>query len=219
MEKVLCVFAHPDDEAFGPGGTIAKLALTQDVFLVCATLGEAGQGKYKNLGNVRKKELVKSSKLLGVKAVYFLSYKDGSLSNNFYHKLVVDVNKFIEKLKPDTLLTFDPNGVTGHIDHVTLSLATTYVFEHQKIAKKLMYFCYHKSYTDYFKVIKLDYFIHIPPGYADNQIDEIVDVSEVWEKRIKAIWAHKSQNKDAEFAFKMVTTLPKKEFFRNLNHD
>ena len=218
MKKpVLCIFAHPDDEAFGPGGTIAKFTKERDVYIVCATNGEAGQGDYKNLGSVRKKELRASAKLLGFKNVYFLGFKDGSLSNNLYHKLASNISDYIEKLKPEILLTFDINGVSGHIDHIVTALATTYAFEHQKIAKKLMYFCFHESHGKYFKNIHFDYFVHIPPGYKDSQIDKIVDVSGVWNKRCEAVQIHQSQKSDSEFVSKMLNSLPKKEYFRIKN--
>ena len=49
MKPLVCIFAHPDDEAFGPGGTIAKFAKKRPVYLICATKGESG--KYKDKKN------------------------------------------------------------------------------------------------------------------------------------------------------------------------
>ncbi|MBI4159549.1 PIG-L family deacetylase [Candidatus Wolfebacteria bacterium] len=85
MKTIVCIFAHPDDEAFGPGGTIAKLAKKNRVYIICATKGEAGKdSRRKKMGVLhdhRASELVASAKILGVKKVYFLGFKDGTLSN------------------------------------------------------------------------------------------------------------------------------------------
>ncbi|MBI2637373.1 MAG: PIG-L family deacetylase, partial [Candidatus Sungbacteria bacterium] len=55
-KTIVAIFAHPDDEAFGPAGTLAKLALAHDVYVICATKGEAGDKTYaegRKLGAVR----------------------------------------------------------------------------------------------------------------------------------------------------------------------
>lgn len=74
--SVVAVFAHPDDEAFGPGGTLAKFAKTSDVYLITVTGGEAGQNSLKKaekkLSEIRKEELLNASKILGVKKSFFL---------------------------------------------------------------------------------------------------------------------------------------------------
>ena len=85
QSSLVAVFAHPDDEAFGPAGTIAKLARSHDIYLLCATKGDA-QGNT-NLGQIRQKELLESARILGVKKVYFLGFADGTLSNSLYHIL------------------------------------------------------------------------------------------------------------------------------------
>jgi len=51
MKPLVCIFAHPDDEAFGPGGTIAKFAKQRPVYLICATKGESGKYKGKKNGS------------------------------------------------------------------------------------------------------------------------------------------------------------------------
>lgn len=214
-ESVVCIFAHPDDESFGCAGTIAKFSKTHNVYIVCATNGDAGENhhktKSKNLAAVRKKELRAASKILGVKHVYFLNFDDGTLSNSVYHKLSEAVKPILEKHRPATLITIEPRGISGHIDHITVSMVTSYLFERLPFAKKLMYFCLTESQRE--KTRRRDYFIYIPPGYKKQEIGETIDVSSVWDARIKAIRKHKSQLKDANFILSMMKLRGKKEHF------
>src|SRR3989344_3431403 len=136
---LVCVFAHPDDEAFGPSGTIAKFAQDRDVYILCATNGEAG-GNHKNIAQIRRNELLKSAKILGVKKVYFLNFIDGTLSNSLYHQLASKIETKLKILKPDSLLTFEPRGISGHIDHITVSMVTSYVFQRLSFVRKLLHF-------------------------------------------------------------------------------
>jgi len=205
---VVAIFAHPDDEAFGPSGTITKLAKTHDIYVLCATRGEAG-GNLKNIGKVREKELRCSAQILGVKEVYFLGFADGTLSNSLYHRLAAKIEQKLKLLKPQTVLTFEPRGISGHIDHITVSLATTYVFYKLPFVQKLLYFCISEEER---KLIK-DYFIYFPPGYQKSQIDQIVDVSDVWDTKVASMLCHKSQIADAKRILKMRQKFPKVEYF------
>jgi LmbE family N-acetylglucosaminyl deacetylase len=210
MSTIVAVFSHPDDEAFGPGGTLASLALNNDVYVLCATKGEAGSGiKGKKLGEIRSSELVKSASVLGVKKVIFLGFNDGDLSNNLYHKLANRIEKELKAIKPDSLLTFEPRGVSGHIDHVVVSLVTTFLFYKHSEIKDLWYFCFSEEQRKYHK----DYFVYMPPGYDRKSISKVVDVSGVWEKRLEAAKAHKSQKEDLEYMLKFLEEFPKEEYF------
>ncbi|OGE06730.1 hypothetical protein A2W70_04745 [Candidatus Curtissbacteria bacterium RIFCSPLOWO2_02_41_11] len=218
---VVAIFAHPDDEAFGPSGTIAKLAKNHNVYVLCATRGEAGlpaeaqakaDGNLKNIGKVREKELRCSAQILGVKKVYFLGFVDGTLSNALYHLLAARIKQKLKLLKPQTIITFEPRGISGHIDHITVSLATTYVFYHLPFVKKLLYFCISEEER---KSVK-DYFIYFPPGYPKSQIDQVVDVADVWETKIQAMMCHKSQITDARRVLKIRQKFPKVEHFLEL---
>ena len=72
---IVGIFAHPDDEAFGPSGTLALLAKENDVYLICATNGDAASGKPDpKLAEIRQKELLASANVLGIKKVYFLDF-------------------------------------------------------------------------------------------------------------------------------------------------
>lgn len=213
MKKpIVCVFAHPDDEAFGPGGTIAAFARTRDVYIICTTNGDAGKNyskKTQELGEIRKNELLQSANVLGVKNVFFLGYKDGSLCNNLYHELAQKIQNILETLKPDTLLTFEPRGISGHIDHITVSMVTTYVFEHTEFVKTILYYCI----TEQSRALMKAYFIYFPQGYKTSEIDKIVDTQSVWSLKVKAMRCHESQIHDVARILHNQERLPKKEYF------
>ncbi len=210
---VLAIFAHPDDEAFGPGGTLAKFAKTHEVHLICATCGEKGQNHTSNdekLSDLRINELRKAAKILGIKKVHFLGFIDGTLSNNLYHKLAARIEPFFEELKPEIVITFEPKGVSGHIDHITVSLVTTYVVNKFNFVKKLLYFC---TLPEEVETISKGYFIYFPKGYSKKEIDWENDVTSVWDTKVKAMYAHASQRHDAERILDTLQKLPKKEHF------
>lgn len=214
MRKIIvCVFAHPDDEAFGPSGTIYKLAKDNDVYILCATKGQAGQdsnSKAKSsLTTRRAKELTESAKHLGVKKVHFLSFKDGTLSNNLYHRLAEKVQAHLEKLKPEIVITFEPQGISGHIDHITVSLATTFVVKKLQFVKEMWYHCTTLERSK----LRQDYFIYFPDGYKRSEIDKIVDITDVWDIKVKAMRTHESQKHDADRILKDADKFPKEEYF------
>lgn len=204
MANIFAIFAHPDDESFGPGGTLAKLSKNHDVYIICATSGDIG-----GLGNIREKEIASSTKILGITKVFFLHYGDGTLSNNTYHTLVDDIRNILDIHKPERLLTFEQRGVTGHIDHVVISLTTSYLFEKLDYVEELWYFCISKEHRDLIK----NYFIYFPDGYGRDEVDEIVDVSDVWDERIASMHCHTSQRSDMETVEKHLQSLPKEEYF------
>lgn len=211
-KNFVCIFAHPDDEAFGPAGTIMKLSLDYDVYLLCATRGEAGQNSLEEqleLGEIRKKELRESANFLGVKEVYFLDFIDGTLSNSLYHDLASKIEKHLRELKPEGIMTFEPKGISGHIDHITVAMATHFVFQKLSFIKELWQLCAPFNFSVHVK----NYFIYFPPGYKRDEVDKIVDITDVWEKKIQAMMIHKSQNSDAKRLLKLWENVPKEEYF------
>lgn len=206
--KIVAVIAHPDDEAFGPGGTLAKLAKEgNDVYILCATRGESGAsnigGQQTNLGEIRYKELLSSAKILGIKKIYFLGFIDGALCNNLYHQLAKKIEDKLKIIKPEILITYEPRGISGHIDHITVSLVTTYVFYKLPFIKNLDYYCIDETQRNFIQ----DYFIYFPPGYKKSEITKVVDISPVWQTKIAAIRAHQSQGKDAKRIILMLKAL------------
>lgn len=212
MKKIVGIFAHPDDEAIGPAGTLAKLAREHEVTLICVTSGEASGKTHEEkleVGETRRAELRKSARILGIKEVIFLGYEDGELKNNSYHDLARDIREKLEEIRPDTLMTFEWRGISGHIDHIAVSLVTTYVFHQLDFTQKLMYFCICREESE----LMHDYFIFFPPGYEKEDVHEVVDVSDVWSVKEKAMKAHSSQINDVEKALINSATLPKEEYF------
>lgn len=206
MSTIVGVFAHPDDEAFGPGGTLAKMARDNDVYIICCT---DGNHQEKGLKNVRDKELLASAKVLDVKKVIFLNFEDGELCNANYHKLAENLRRELDKLKPETIITFHPNGVSGHIDHIVVTSVVNFLFHKLKYLKKIMYFCL----RDLERQMIPNYFVHMPEGIARQNTDQIIDVSAVWNIKNAAMRKHKSQIKDLIMVTAMQALLPKEEYF------
>lgn len=208
-KKLVCIFAHPDDEAFGPAGTIAKFSERGEVELILVTDGDDKTRPKPKLVEKRKKELEESAEILGIKKIHRLNYKDGELSNNIYHEVAEKIKKILDEVKPDTLMAFEPRGISGHIDHVFCSMVTSYLFEKLPYAKTLLYHAITSERTDEID----DYFIYFPDGYDKDEIDLEVDVSEFWDKKVDAMLAHKSQIEDAERILKRYEGHPKRDYF------
>ncbi|MBV9786987.1 MAG: PIG-L family deacetylase [Chloroflexi bacterium] len=147
QRSILAAYAHPDDEAFGSGGTLAKYAQSgAQVTLVCATRGEVGEisdpalATPENLGQVREQEMLNAAQALGVSDVRFLDYRDsGMAGTDDNHNPAAFVNvpaeevverlvRIIREVRPQVVVTFDPNGGYGHPDHIAIHQHTVAAF-------------------------------------------------------------------------------------------
>ena len=211
--KLVAIFAHPDDEAFGPAGTIATYAQTHDISLICATRGEAGENflndKTRSIGQIREEELRNSAHTLGVKKVFFLDYEDGSLCNRKYHDIAAKVRTILDDIQPEVLMTFELRGVSGHLDHVAMAMITYYLFYKLSYTEKLLSYVIPREVTDELR----DYFIYVPHGFKRERADEIVDVTNQWELKKQAIAQHASQRADASRILASMERFPKEEYF------
>ncbi len=141
---LLAVFAHPDDESFGVGGTLAKYAANGTrVVLVCATRGEVGEisdaslATPESLAHVRENELRCAANTLGITDLLFLDYRDSGMDGTpenldphaFIqappHEVVEKLVQVIREFQPQVVITFDPGGGYGHPDHIAISRYTT----------------------------------------------------------------------------------------------
>jgi LmbE family N-acetylglucosaminyl deacetylase len=136
------VMAHPDDETFGPGGTLALCSQRGvETYLVCATrgeLGEAPQGVrgFASIAEMREAELRCASRVLGLKEVRLLGYRDSGMAgspdnahpdcaaNAPLEQIALKVARHIREIRPQVIITFDPSGGYHHPDHVAVHRAT-----------------------------------------------------------------------------------------------
>jgi len=129
--RLLGVFAHPDDEVFCVGGTIARCAEAgAETAVVSLTQGEAGvirdaaAATRRTLGAVRSTELARAADALGVHQATCLNLGDGCLEHHDLAEIAATARTVIEQFEPDVVVTFGPDGAFGHPDHVTSCLAT-----------------------------------------------------------------------------------------------
>lgn len=224
--KALLIFAHPDDETFGTGGTIAKLVKKGvNVNVITATAGQAGQtGEYgkitpEELGEIRKKEQAGAAGILGISKTHYLGLMDGQLYKHKITKLADMILPLIKVENPDIVITFEKNGASNHPDHKRISYAVTHAFrEYMKTAKKhirLYYLAVPKSYlAEYEKAGIMMTAFGKPKGTPDRHITTVMDISDVFEIKDRAAKAHKTQKKDWDRFLKRMDHVDlKKEFF------
>jgi LmbE family N-acetylglucosaminyl deacetylase len=132
---LLAVFAHPDDESLAMGGTLARYAHAGvEVSLVCATRGEWGSisdptlASRENLAEVREDELRRACRVLGVSSLRFLDCPDSGVNYTDWPEVEEKIVRHIRELRPDVIVTFGPDGLYGHPDHIAVSTLTTAAF-------------------------------------------------------------------------------------------
>ena len=131
--KLLAVFAHPDDESMGMGGTLTKYSAEGvDTHLVCASRGERGwagpEGQnpgLERLGQIRTKELQNATAVLGIKSLSFLDYIDGDLDQADHTEAIARIVAHIRRIQPQVVVTFPPDGNYGHPDHIAIGQFTS----------------------------------------------------------------------------------------------
>src|SRR6476659_9671343 len=130
--KLMCIFAHPDDESLGMGGTLARYADEGiETHLLTATRGERGwfgdeasNPGLKALGEMREAELHAAARVLGIRSISFLDYIDGDLDQAPAVKVAAEIAGHVRRIRPQVVVTFGPEGAYGHPDHIAISQLT-----------------------------------------------------------------------------------------------
>ncbi len=135
MFRLLCITAHPDDEAGAFGGTLALYAdRGVEVSVVCLTAGTAAKNRGaarsdQELARIRTAEFQESSKLLGISHGEVLGYADSKLDRTDFYEVVGELVLRIRQLRPHVVLTFGQDGgLTGHPDHAMAGTFATQAF-------------------------------------------------------------------------------------------
>lgn len=229
--KIIFVFAHPDDESFSSGGTIAKLAEKgEKIILVTATKGEAGEVgdppicTQKNLGKTREKELRNAAKILGISKILFLNFIDGTLKN-YVKDLKEKIFLIFLNEQPDAIVTFDRYGGSNHPDHKAISRSATKAFKDYLQTSKKHVSLYNtavpRSYLRKYEKAGLVYrAFGKMKGTPDENITTIVDINETFDMKVRALKMHKTQRKDVERFLKRTSYVDlKKEFFELISEN
>lgn len=205
LGTILAVWAHPDDDIFQTAGLMAAAADNgQRVVDVTATRGEGGsmdeeRWPPERMGEVRTDELLRSLEVLGVKEHHFL---EGPVDIDMQTPLdpagADQVRKIMQEVDPDTVLTFGPEGMTGHVAHQDVSRWTGEAFDAvARPGARLYHTVFPKSLADTW-LEKLEPFDIFLPGtpwiVADEELDIGLELSpDLLDRKLRSLKEHASQ--------------------------
>ncbi|MDB5183826.1 MAG: LmbE family protein [Candidatus Saccharibacteria bacterium] len=209
MQKILFgVFAHPDDEAFGPAATLVKeVAGGTELHLICLTAGENGTNPNNapDLGVVRLGEWRAAGQLIGASSMTHLGYIDGTLNNSVHREITTKIMDIVREKtngRDDIeieLMSLDLNGFTGHIDHIVAARSICLAFYRLRDEglpmRRVRLFCFSESErptTD-------TKFVYMEPGHTAAEIGETVDARDYREQVDEIMRCHETQRHDYEW--------------------
>lgn len=200
-KHIFILTAHPDDESFAAAGTIeANAQAGGQNTLLCATLGEKGMSHLKEpateeeLQTIRSTELEAAAELIGITELITLRIPDGGV-DKYTGELFAEASNLITKLQPQLIMSFGPDGITGHKDHVAVSAVALQLAVHHKLP--IAMFCLPQEITnDAHRWLKQrrsnhDHY-HDEFTHSDHNIAIEIDK----EIKLKALRCHKSQIDD-----------------------
>ena len=212
MRRVACVFAHPDDDTYGVGGSLAIHAEDIALTVVLATSGDAGRiadpslATREDLGRVRESEDEASWRALGLEPdLRVLRHPDGGLPA-LRDELVSEVRDVLRETEPELVVTFGPDGITGHEDHVTIGAAATDAFHAERERgtpglARLLYVAIAAGDLERLNELLRERGLEpmdptqpfMPRGVPGETIGVRVDASNAFERKLEALRSHKTQ--------------------------
>jgi len=197
--KILAVFPHPDDESFVSAGLFqVAQEFGIETFLITLTKGEKGENSFQegDLSKIREKELKLSAKILGIDKVDLWNYSDAGLRDS-KKGWVTKLKAKIVSLKPDIILTFDHSGITGHPDHIIVSVEILAIVKSMKKKPVLLWRVPDEQEKTYFKDNGALPYASEPTHNLDLSFIKSL-------KKVLAIFSHKSQMKDFRFKLQIL---------------
>jgi LmbE family N-acetylglucosaminyl deacetylase len=205
MGTVLGVWGHPDDEAYLSAGIMAKAVdAGQRVVCVTATRGELGfpdddPRSLEERAALRESELDACFEILGVTEHRWLPYADGGCKEVDVSEAVASIVEVIEEVRPDTILTFGPDGGTGHDDHIAAGRWSTIAFRRAASPSARLYYASRTpEWTEAFlAVVDPEQIMMVdgpPPSTPHSRlaIDFAFD-DELLDRKVRSLLAHESQ--------------------------
>lgn len=162
LGKMLSIWAHPDDESYLAGGVMALAsAHGQGVVCVSATAGEHGTSDPvtwppERLGRLRRWEAAAAMSVLGVDDHRWLGLEDGCLIHADRNAAIDRIASIIDETSPDTILTFGPDGMTFHPDHITIGSWVTEAWRRASRPSRLLYAALEADYYESFRERAVD---------------------------------------------------------------
>jgi len=198
---LLGVWAHPDDEAYLSAGLILEYTSRGDrVVIVTATLGEHGttdpaMWPPQRLAACRHRELRRSLATLGVHEYRLLGFEDGTCHNEDGTEAIA---RHILDIQPDVIVTFGPDGMTGHLDHCAVSRWTTDAWMATESDAELWYSTvtpdFHQRWDDVNRLIGFWYDHAEPPNTSYDELCHSIALTNYQlNAKVAALRAHRSQ--------------------------
>lgn len=205
LGAVLGVFAHPDDETYLMAGIMATAARNgQRVSVVTATRGELGSWDEEKwptsrLGAIREQELLRSLDILGVKEHSFLGYPDAGCADIDDERALAELEPFFADVRPRSVFSFGPDGMTDHDDHkATCRWATEAFRRWAEPGARLYYATYPPEWAEKWVPVYNRFNVFMSDDTPPiTPLDEIAIAFElppdVLDAKLRAIQAHESQ--------------------------
>jgi len=203
LGTILGVWAHPDDEAFLSAGLMALAREAGNrVVVATATRGERGTDDPvayppERLARLRADELAASLAVLDVVEHRWMPYPDGCCSDVTMDRACAQVARLLDHVGPDTIVTFGPDGMTGHADHQAVSAWTTAAWQATGRRARLLYATVSERFVAEHADLNERYgiFASGPPVTtpADGMAMSLRLAGDVLETKIEALRAHASQ--------------------------
>ncbi len=201
LGTVLMTWAHPDDETYLAGGLAGLLTdAGSRVACVTATRGEGGTStatpeQVARLAQVRTDELDAALRVLGVREHHWLDYPDGGCADVDPEQAADRIAAIVEELAPDTVITFGPDGFTGHPDHRAVSSWTDLALARQGSSPRLLHAVARASAVDWDIAAEFGvYELGLPRLCTDDEIDLLVELEGApLERKVEALVRQVSQ--------------------------
>ena len=204
LGTILGVWAHPDDEAYLSAGLMAVARSNgQRVVVVTATAGEAGNPEPERwttarLAAARGRELAASLAVVGVDEHHWLGHADGGCERVAPSEGAAQIERIIHAVRPDTILTFGADGMTGHTDHRAVSAWTTTAWEATGRRARLYYATlvpeFHDEWDELNRRLSIWAEGWIPPSTPSTEVAlDLACDGGLLDRKLRALTAHASQ--------------------------